>query len=603
MADSPSCARSSNACRSARFAFLGDTARLPYGSKSRRTIARYAAQSAQFLVREQGAEFLVIACNTASALALDAIQEAVTVPVLGVIEPGAAAARAASRTGDVLVIATEATVQSHAYAAACQARGLRAIEKACPLLVPLVEEGWTDHPITAEVIEIYLNELRAEAAAQGMNPDTLVLGCTHYPLLRPLIERAVRPGRTVIDSAESAAKAAAELFNGRTHGSAPGGPPGRPTEIRCFATDSVEKFERLGSRFLGRPVGMWSWSTSAAEKRAPPQDVMLSAAGRVIRDPRSRGTCICLSSLAPLLPVSERVGRRIHSLYGPGIRRKSLWYSEKWRGSAVFPFEPELRRNQHSMINLAGKTAVVFGLANKRSIAWGIAQKLHEAGATLAICYQNERMKAEAEDLINDLPGASGFQCDVSNDQEIAALFAALKEKYGKIHILVHAIAYAPAEDLKGEFINTSREGFRIAHDVSVYSLIAVARGAVPLMTEGGSIITLTYYAAEKVVPHYNVMALAKASLESAVRYLAFELGPKNIRVNAISAGPIKTLAARGVGALGEMLKSHAERAPLHRNVDQLEVGGTALYLASDLASAVTGETLYVDCGYNIMGY
>ena len=151
----------------ARFAFLGDTARLPYGSKSRRTIARYAAESAQFLVREQGAEFLVIACNTASALALDAIQEAVPVPVLGVIEPGAAAARAASRTGDVLVIATDATVQSHAYAAACQAQGLRALEKACPLLVPLVEEGWTDHPVTAEVIEIYLNELRAEAAAHG----------------------------------------------------------------------------------------------------------------------------------------------------------------------------------------------------------------------------------------------------------------------------------------------------------------------------------------------------------------------------------------------------------------------------------------------------
>jgi enoyl-[acyl-carrier protein] reductase I len=255
------------------------------------------------------------------------------------------------------------------------------------------------------------------------------------------------------------------------------------------------------------------------------------------------------------------------------------------------------------MINLSGKTAVVFGLANKRSIAWGIAQKLHEAGATLAICYQNERMKAEAGELINDLPGASGFQCDVSNDAEIQSLFAALKEKFGTIHVVVHAIAYAPPEDLRGEFINTSREGFRIAHDVSVYSLIAVSRGALPLITEGGSIITLTYYAAEKVVPHYNVMALAKASLESAVRYLAWELGPKNIRVNAISAGPIKTLAARGVGALGDMLKAHAERAPLRRNVDQLEVGGTALYLASDLSSAVTGETLYVDCGYNIMGY
>jgi len=255
------------------------------------------------------------------------------------------------------------------------------------------------------------------------------------------------------------------------------------------------------------------------------------------------------------------------------------------------------------MINLAGKTAVVFGLANKRSIAWGIAQKLHEAGATLAICYQNERMKLEAEGLIDELPGASGFQCDVSSDNEIEALFAALKEKYLRIDILVHAIAYAPAEDLRGAFIDTSREGFRIAHDVSVYSLIAVSRGAVPLMTEGGSIITLTYYAAEKVVPHYNVMALAKSSLESAVRYLAYELGQKNIRVNAISAGPIKTLAARGVGALGEMMKSHAERAPLHHNVDQLEVGGAALFLASDLSSAVTGEILYVDCGYNIMGY
>ena len=255
------------------------------------------------------------------------------------------------------------------------------------------------------------------------------------------------------------------------------------------------------------------------------------------------------------------------------------------------------------MINLAGKTAVVFGLANKRSIAWGIAQKLHEAGATLAICYQNERMKLEAEGLIDELPGASGFQCDVSSDNEIEALFAALKEKYLRIDILVHAIAYAPAEDLRGAFIDTSREGFRIAHDVSVYSLIAVSRGVAPLMTEGGSIITLTYYAAEKVVPHYNVMALAKSSLESAVRYLAYELGQKNIRVNAISAGPIKTLAARGVGALGEMMKSHAERAPLHHNVDQLEVGGAALFLASDLSSAVTGEILYVDCGYNIMGY
>jgi len=255
------------------------------------------------------------------------------------------------------------------------------------------------------------------------------------------------------------------------------------------------------------------------------------------------------------------------------------------------------------MIELAGKTAVVFGLANKRSIAWGIAQKLHEAGATLAICYQNERMKMEAQSLIDELPGASGFQCDVSNDQEIDALFAALKQKYGKLEIVVHAVAFAPAADLRGEFLNTSREGFRVALDVSVYSLIAVARGAAPLMTDGGSIMTMSYYAAEKVVPNYNVMAVAKAGLEATVRYLAWNLGPRNIRVNAISAGPIKTLAARGVGDLTEMLRSHADRAPLHRNVDQLEVGGTALFLASDLAAAITGETLYVDCGYNIMGF
>jgi glutamate racemase len=242
----------------ARFAFLGDTARLPYGSKSRRTIARYAAESAQFLVDEQDAEFLVIACNTASALALDAIQDAVPVPVLGVIEPGAEAAWAASRAGDVLVIATDATVQSHAYAAACRARGLRALEKACPLLVPLVEEGWTAHAVTAEVIRIYLEELNAEAAAQGMKPDTLVLGCTHYPLLRPLIERAVPAGMRVIDSAEAAAEAALRHFNGRAApAAAPSAGQDAPPEpqLRCFATDSVEKFERLGSRFLNRPVG------------------------------------------------------------------------------------------------------------------------------------------------------------------------------------------------------------------------------------------------------------------------------------------------------------------------------------------------------------
>ncbi len=255
------------------------------------------------------------------------------------------------------------------------------------------------------------------------------------------------------------------------------------------------------------------------------------------------------------------------------------------------------------LIDLAGKTAVVFGLANKRSIAWGIAQKLHEGGAKLAICYQNERMKSEAQGLIDELPGAEGFQCDVSSDAEIDALFVVLKEKYGKLDVVVHAVAYAPAEDLRGDFVNTSREGFRVAHDVSVYSLIAVTRAAAPLMTEGGSVMTLTYFGAEKVVPNYNVMGVAKAALEATVRYLASSLGPRSIRVNAISAGPIRTLAARGVGALGDMLKAHAEKAPLRRNVEQIEVGGLAAFLASDLSAAITGETIYVDCGYNIMGF
>jgi enoyl-[acyl-carrier protein] reductase I len=255
------------------------------------------------------------------------------------------------------------------------------------------------------------------------------------------------------------------------------------------------------------------------------------------------------------------------------------------------------------LINLEGKTAVVFGLANKRSIAWGIALKLHEGGAKLAICYQNERMKAEAQGLIDELPGAEGFQCDVSSDVEIETLFVHLKERYGKLDVLVHAVAFAPAEDLRGDFVNTSREGFRVAHDVSVYSLIAVSRAAAPLMTEGGSIMTLTYYGAEKVVPNYNVMGVAKAALEATVRYLSSSLGPQRIRVNAISAGPIRTLAARGVGALGDMLKAHEVKSPLRRNVEQIEVGGAAAFLASDLSGAITGETIYVDCGYNIMGF
>ncbi len=254
------------------------------------------------------------------------------------------------------------------------------------------------------------------------------------------------------------------------------------------------------------------------------------------------------------------------------------------------------------MISLAGRTAVVFGLANKRSIAWGIAQKLHAGGAQLVITYQNERLKEECIGLLAELPGARAFQCDVSRDEEIAALFAELKSTYGKIHTLVHSVAYAPAEELKGDFLSTSREGFRIAHDVSVYSLVALARAAAPLMEDGGSIITLTYYGSEKVVPKYNVMGVAKAALEATVRYLAYDLGKRRIRVNAISAGPVKTLAARGIAGFGDMLKAHAERAPLGRNVEVSEVGDTALFLASDLSSGTTGEVIYVDCGYNIMG-
>src|SRR5579859_3611967 len=255
------------------------------------------------------------------------------------------------------------------------------------------------------------------------------------------------------------------------------------------------------------------------------------------------------------------------------------------------------------MIDMQGRLAIVFGIANKRSIAWAIAQKLKAAGATLAITYQNERLAEEAKDLIEALPGAEAYQCDVSNDAEIMQLFERLKTRHGKLHTLVHSVAYAPADELKNDFIFTTREGFRIAHDVSVYSLIALSRAAAPLMTEGGSIVTLTYFGAEKVVPRYNVMGVAKAALEAAVRYLAADLGPQKIRVNAISAGPIKTLAARGISGLGEMLKAHAERSPLKRNVEVKEVGDTGVFLASDASSGITGETIYVDCGYNIMGF
>ena len=236
----------------ANYTYLGDTARLPYGAKSQTTVARYAVSSARFLV-EEGAEYLVIACNTASALALDAIREAVRVPVLGVIETGANAALASTATKDVLVMATAATVESHAYAAACRERGLRAYEKACPLLVPLVEEGWIDHPVTEEVLRIYLAELLAESAERALHPDTLVLGCTHYPLLRANIARAVPEGIRVIDSADVTAAqvgAAVPHLKGEMWGTRSDSEGSR----LFYATDSVSKFRRLGEKFLGSPI-------------------------------------------------------------------------------------------------------------------------------------------------------------------------------------------------------------------------------------------------------------------------------------------------------------------------------------------------------------
>jgi enoyl-[acyl-carrier protein] reductase I len=254
--------------------------------------------------------------------------------------------------------------------------------------------------------------------------------------------------------------------------------------------------------------------------------------------------------------------------------------------------------------SLQGRVAVIFGLANKRSIAWAIAQKLHAEGAQIAITFQNERLRQEAEEMIGELPGAQGFQCDVTSDAEIDKVFAEFSQRdNGKIHTLVHSIAFAPADELKNDFLLTSREGFRIAHDISVYSLIALARAAAPLMTDGGSIITLSFLGSERVMLHYNVMGVAKAALESTVRYLAASLGPRNIRVNTISAGPIKTLAARGIGNLTEMLKLAAEKAPIHRNVDPLEVGATAAFLSSDGGAGITGEVIHVDCGYHAMGY
>src|SRR5690349_15011043 len=252
---------------------------------------------------------------------------------------------------------------------------------------------------------------------------------------------------------------------------------------------------------------------------------------------------------------------------------------------------------------LDGKFGIVFGVANKRSIAWAIAQAWAKEGAKLAFTYQGERLKDNVEELAGTFGADTPIMpCDVTKDEDIAHVFAEVGQKFGKLHLMLHSVAFAPREALEGEFLNTSREAFRIAHDVSAYSLIALARGAAPLMADGGSVVAMTYYGAEKVVPHYNVMGVAKASLEASTRYLAYDLGPKKIRVNCISAGPMNTLAARGIAGFTDMLKHYEAHAPLKRNVLPDELGATGTFLASDGAAAITGQVLYVDSGYQIMG-
>src|SRR5476651_2341114 len=252
---------------------------------------------------------------------------------------------------------------------------------------------------------------------------------------------------------------------------------------------------------------------------------------------------------------------------------------------------------------LAGKIGVVFGVANKRSIAWAIAQAWNKAGATLAFTYQGERLKENVEELAGTFgPDTLLMPCDVTKDEDIARVFAEVGQKFGKLHLLLHSVAFAPKDALEGEFVNTSREAFRVAHDVSAYSLVALTRAAAPLMTEGGSVVAMTYYGAEKVVPHYNVMGVAKAALEASTRYLAYDLGPKKIRVNCISAGPVNTLAARGIAGFGAMLKHYDAHAPLGRSCEPSELGATGVFLASEGAAAITGQVIYVDSGYQIMG-
>jgi enoyl-[acyl-carrier protein] reductase I len=252
---------------------------------------------------------------------------------------------------------------------------------------------------------------------------------------------------------------------------------------------------------------------------------------------------------------------------------------------------------------LKDKTGIIFGVANKRSIAWATAQAMHEAGARLIFTYQGDRLKENVEGLTAEsMPDSLLLSCDVTKQEEVDEAFKRVGQQYGRLDFLVHSIAFAPREALGGEYLDTSREAFLTALEISAYSLPQLARAAAPLMTEGGSIVTMSYYGAEKVVAGYNVMGVAKAALEASTRYLAKDLGHRNIRINAISAGPIQTLSARGVSDFSTMLKHHAERAPLGRNVDPREVGNAAVFLCSPMSSGITGEVIYVDCGYNIMG-
>ena len=253
---------------------------------------------------------------------------------------------------------------------------------------------------------------------------------------------------------------------------------------------------------------------------------------------------------------------------------------------------------------LKGKKGIVFGVANKRSIAWAIAQALASHGSELAFTYQGERLKESVGELAGTLPQRSPlYPCDVTKDEEIKTVFENLKRDFGALHFLIHCVAFAKKEELDGRTIDTSRDGFHLAMDVSAYSLIALAKAAEPLLEkEGGSIVALTYLGAQRVIPNYNVMGLAKASLESSIRYLASDLGKKNIRVNGISAGPVSTLAARGIAGFTTMLEAHRNRAALGRNVEVEEVANAAFFLLSPLSSGITGEILYVDCGYRIVG-